>query len=697
MVEYICSDIYVNNEKYVTDPEITQYIFKHDIGTNVPSVRAALYNTKLWPKDTILNVTFIGGEPWKKAWVEKVITEKFQPYSNIKFTFDPNGKKTIRISFDEQQGAYSAVGTDALNRSENDATMNLGWLDAPGTKTSAGTFTFKGQTYTVPPGQPKNGNENGATVQHEFGHAIGMIHEHQNPRGKNIDWDIPKVYKKFSGPPNNWDKETINRNILKKYNETQINGSDFDAQSIMLYFFPASLTKNGQGTSANMQLSELDKLWMQSAYANAPSPSPLSPSSEGATPISSLTTTMGASSVNKSNNLSSIINMSVPPNVTTLTPVTAPPFIQTVLPPPPPQFITPPQIIQTPAPPQSPPVIIPISTPPPAFPPGMCGGPPQPGFGGPPMCPPPMCPPPMMGYPHQMPMCPPPRSRCRPRPRSCKRKTPCRKINNIKCQPGHKKVCRTIGSKSVCRCEAVCSPLRVFSSKYRRCIPKTCPPGHKRNAQGECIRPSCPSNKVFSPKHKRCIPRVCPPGYRRSPNGECTRPPCPPSRPLRTPNGRCYGLCPPEYGWSFPLNKCIRIRCPPGQTLTPQRTCVPNCPPNHKFVNGRCVPIYRPPFGKIHIHGPKCHFAKACGGARRPMGRGGRGRGKMYRSLEEQNFLEVPNIKGLGPGVIENFQDLQQISETSTTKKGLINYKFLAIIIILIIIGVVFYITREQR
>lgn len=266
---YICSDIYVNNESYITNPEIQQYLQTNDISDDIPSVRASLYNTKLWPKDTILNVVFIKGEPWQRAWVEKVITEDFQPYCPIKFTFDQDGKKTIRVSFKESDGAYSAVGTDALNRSGEQATMNLGWLDAPGGKTSPGKFTFKGKDYTVPAGQSRNKNEVGATVLHEFGHAVGFIHEHQNPRGTGIEWDVNKVYKYFAGPPNNWDKSTIDRNILKKYDEGEINGSVFDPDSIMLYFFDAKLTKNNKGTAANHRLSDMDKQWLKNAYKNA--------------------------------------------------------------------------------------------------------------------------------------------------------------------------------------------------------------------------------------------------------------------------------------------------------------------------------------------------------------------------------------------------------------------------------------------
>jgi hypothetical protein len=71
-------------------------------------------------------------------------------------------------------------------------------------------------------------------------------------------------------------------------------------------------------------------------------------------------------------------------------------------------------------------------------------------------------------------------------------------------------------------------------------------------------------------------------------------------------------------------------------------------------------------------------------GGRGSMGGRG-GRGGRYRS---NNFLEVPNIKGLGPGVIEHFEHSK--SESS-------NYKFLAIVIILIIIGIFIYIFRQQN
>ena len=79
----------------------------------------------------------------------------------------------------------------------------------------------------------------GGTAGHEFGHAIGLAHEHQNPAG-GIQWNEVVVIREAAKSPNFWDEATTRRNILRKYRADQINGTAFDPDSIMLYFFPAS-------------------------------------------------------------------------------------------------------------------------------------------------------------------------------------------------------------------------------------------------------------------------------------------------------------------------------------------------------------------------------------------------------------------------------------------------------------------------
>jgi hypothetical protein len=97
----------------------------------------------------------------------------------------------------------------------------------------------------------------GGTTAHEFGHAIGLAHEHQNPSG-GIQWNEEVVLRELAKAPNFWDEATARHNVLRKYSADQVNGTKFDPESIMLYFFPAEWTLNGIATKANETLSATD-------------------------------------------------------------------------------------------------------------------------------------------------------------------------------------------------------------------------------------------------------------------------------------------------------------------------------------------------------------------------------------------------------------------------------------------------------
>jgi hypothetical protein len=147
--------------------------------------------------------------------------------ANLGIEFTEAADAEIRIAFDSSDGAWSYIGTDCREIPANEPTMNLGFLD-------------------------------GGTAAHEFGHAIGLAHEHQNPRG-GIQWNEAVVIREMAKPPNLWDEQKTRHNILRRYEADQINGTAFDLDSIMLYFFPASWTLNGIGTNANETLSPTDK------------------------------------------------------------------------------------------------------------------------------------------------------------------------------------------------------------------------------------------------------------------------------------------------------------------------------------------------------------------------------------------------------------------------------------------------------
>ena len=179
----------------------------------------------------------LANTPLKEA-VKTVIAKRIQPLVNLKFVFVSDDKAhdaDVRISFADENASWSLVGTDAQHHStKGSATMNLGWFDV-------GTYI------------------------HEFGHVLGMIHEHQNPRGKVIDWDVPKV-EAYMKETQGWDEDQVKTNVLNRYKKDQINGSKFDPLSVMLYFFPAKLTLNHEGSKQNFSLSGIDSVWISKNY-----------------------------------------------------------------------------------------------------------------------------------------------------------------------------------------------------------------------------------------------------------------------------------------------------------------------------------------------------------------------------------------------------------------------------------------------
>lgn len=196
--------------------------------------RAIIPIGKLWMNGSTLRVRFIGGTPKQHAKVKEQAAW-WSSVANLKFLFNDAPDAKIRIAFNPDDGAWSYLGTDNRSIPLNQPTMNLGFMD-------------------------------GGTVAHEFGHAIGLAHEHQNPGG-GIEWNEAAVIQSLSGPPNNWDEAMIRHNVLNKYKVDQIKGTKFDQDSIMLYFFPGSWVKSGVGTHANEILSAVDKSYIASVQA----------------------------------------------------------------------------------------------------------------------------------------------------------------------------------------------------------------------------------------------------------------------------------------------------------------------------------------------------------------------------------------------------------------------------------------------
>ena len=206
--------------------------------------RAAVERFKLWENGRTLRVRFVDGQAVVQQKVE-AIAKEWEAVVNLTLRFVTTGAAELRVSFAEEGFSWSTVGTDALTVSRTQPTMNYGWLE-PGTAT----------------------REYQRVVRHEFGHALGMIHEHQNPDalGK-IPWDKPKVYAYYA--QQGWTREDVDANIFDVYDEDMTNFTTFDPRSIMQYAIPESLTIGTYSVGWNTTLSATDVSFMRSQYPAA--------------------------------------------------------------------------------------------------------------------------------------------------------------------------------------------------------------------------------------------------------------------------------------------------------------------------------------------------------------------------------------------------------------------------------------------
>jgi hypothetical protein len=203
----------------------------------------AVETGKMWKTGRTLRIRFLDGDKALHKRVEAYACDWLR-FANLQFDFGNHPKAEIRVSF-TRPGYWSALGTDALVEEyfpRTEPTMNFGELSV-----------------NTPD------EEVARVVLHEFGHALGCIHEHANPSG-SIRWNKEVVYRELGGPPNRWNKDTVDRNVFQRYDKTLTQFTSFDPKSIMLYAFPPSWTLDGMTFPTNRTLSETDKKFIASRY-----------------------------------------------------------------------------------------------------------------------------------------------------------------------------------------------------------------------------------------------------------------------------------------------------------------------------------------------------------------------------------------------------------------------------------------------
>jgi serralysin len=205
------------------------------------ATKAALVKDKKWQAGDVISISFMDGTDEQKKLVRRFAEEWIKGLANLQFSWQQPPNTDIRITF-MHSGSWSVIGTTCKSIPKDQPTMNFGWLTPGVSETKAKRV-----------------------ILHEFGHALGLIHEHQNPISK-IDWNKPAVIADLSGPPNNWNAATIEHNMFEEYPPNEIAGTKLDWSSIMMYPIPKTWTLDGHSAGLNDTLSETDKKFIRKQY-----------------------------------------------------------------------------------------------------------------------------------------------------------------------------------------------------------------------------------------------------------------------------------------------------------------------------------------------------------------------------------------------------------------------------------------------
>lgn len=247
--------------------------------TDTIKSRGMADNYHTWEAGSTLLVKFMPGG--SKVMRDKVIlnAKEWEKHANVilKFVPDNAGFTHVRIKLGQGAGHNSAVGTEANFRAQNEQTMNFDTLAFADGDYYLASIKKKGvkPPYTIDHLKNEmrldpnhwNNAELRRVVMHEFGHALGLLHEQSYPEA--VTWKKTDSIYQYYMETQGWNKQQVEFNVFEVGNQFYTNGTKYDPKSIMHYSINPWETTNGYSVKNNFELSLGDKTIISALYPKA--------------------------------------------------------------------------------------------------------------------------------------------------------------------------------------------------------------------------------------------------------------------------------------------------------------------------------------------------------------------------------------------------------------------------------------------
>jgi Hemopexin/Astacin (Peptidase family M12A) len=173
-------------------------------------------------------------------------------WSNVQFletTVDPQ----VRIARNAGDGYWSYLGTDVLSIKAEQPTMNLD------------SFTMNTPD-----------SEFFRVVRHETGHTLGFPHEHM--RAEIVNRIDPAKAIVYFGQTQGWSPQMVTAQVLTPLDQSVLLATpQADTHSIMCYWLPASIMKDGVAVVGGTDIDAQDAQFAAQIYPRSVSPSSIWP------------------------------------------------------------------------------------------------------------------------------------------------------------------------------------------------------------------------------------------------------------------------------------------------------------------------------------------------------------------------------------------------------------------------------------